>query len=363
MSHWATTIVLLVNRRIATLLVALGPLLGLGIAGSVATVPYVALGPGPTFNTIGTVDDNGQVKQVVAIEGAQTEPVSGNLNMTTVSVRDKLTIFQAFGLWLSSDHGIVPRAEVYPPDRSRQDVDKDNAADFAKSENSAEIAALRYLKYPITVVAVGVGEVGDKSPAKGILNEGDQLLSVDGVPVKTAKGVQEQVSAHKPGTELPIEVRRDGKQQNVKVKLGERPDDKSKGFLGITPEEQDKAEVPFKVHFNLTDIGGPSAGLMFSLAVVDKLSPGELSGGTFIAGTGTIDDQGKVGPIGGITYKMIAARQAGAITFLVPADNCSEAREHIPAGLRLVKVDTLPGAVSALESLSTGGPAPTCDAK
>ncbi len=339
------------NRRILTLLAALVPVLVLGIVGSAVTVPFVALGPGPTFNTLGVVEG----KQVVDVQGAAVNPTSGNLNMTTVSVRDGLNIFESFGLWADGNYGLVPRAEVYPPGVPRDQVDKSNQADFKNSEDNAELAALHYLKYPTTVV---LAVVADNGPAKGLLNKGDQVVSVAGKPVATSQDVVSAVQGAKPGTDVPIVVRRAGVEQTVQVKLGARPDDASKGYLGVTPDEQ--AQGPIKVDFNLADIGGPSAGLMFSLGLVDKLSTGKLNGGKFIAGTGTIDPDGKVGPIGGIQYKMIAARAAGAQTFLVPADNCNEARQRTPKGLRLIKVDSLTTAVGALNELNAGKPTPSC---
>ncbi|CAM2789592.1 PDZ domain-containing protein [Skermania piniformis] len=340
------------NRRIVTLLAALAPVTVLGVLGSVLAVPYVALGPGPTFNTLGDADG----KPVVDIRGAELDPTSGHLNMTTVSVRDGLSLFEAFGYWISGRSALVPRSEVYPPDKSREEIDQDNADEFTQSEDSAELAALRYLKYPLKVQ---IGAVADPGPSNGTLRSGDDLLSVDGTPVADPKAVQNAVSGRPPGTELPLVVRRDGADVPVTVRLGARPDDPAKGYLGITPTES--GDVPFTVDFNLADIGGPSAGLMFSLAVVDKLSPGELSGGGFVAGTGTIDNAGVVGPIGGIRFKMIAAREAGATTFLVPADNCSEARQQPPAGLRLIKVEKLDDAVGSLEALTHGGDTPTCN--
>src|SRR5690606_41431311 len=115
------------------------------------------------------------------------------------------------------------------------------------------------------------------------------------------------------------------------------------------------ARPPVEVSFNLADIGGPSAGLMFSLALIDKLSPGGLGGGDFVAGTGTIETDGTVGPIGGIQYKMIAAREAGGETFPVTAANCHEARQRVPDGLPLRKVETLDGAVRTPAADNEGG--------
>ncbi len=340
-----------VNRRIVTLLLALIPVIALGVLGTTLKVPYAALGPGPTFNTLGDIDG----KPVVDITGTDIDPTSGNLNMTTVSVRDGLNLFEAFGFWASGREGLVPRAEIYPPEKSREEIEKSNEADFKQSEDSAELAALHYLKFPVQLV---ISDVGENGPAKDALRPGDELISINGAAVDSVCGVQKAVSTAKPNSEATIQYRRDGVDNSAAVVLGERPDAADKGYLGITPEE--KPQVPFNVDFNLADVGGPSAGLMFSLAVIDKLSPGELSGGKFIAGTGTIDSCGEVGPIGGIPYKMVAAKEAGATTFLVPARNCDEARQHAPDGLRLVKVDTLESAVHSLEALNSGGDAPGC---
>ncbi len=334
-----------------TLLAALVPVLVLGVVGSAVTVPFVALGPGPTFNTLGEVEG----KQVVDVQGAPIDPTSGNLNMTTVSVRDGLNIFEAFGLWADGRYGLRPRAEVYPPGVPREQVDKSNQQDFKDSEDNAELAALHYLKYPTTVKLRTVTPDG---PAKDLLRVGDELVSVDGKPVTTSQDFISTVQGDKPDAVVSFVIRRDGAEQTVPVKLGARPEDSTKGYLGVSPEEVPRG--PIKVTFNLADIGGPSAGLMFSLALIDKLSSGNLNGGKFIAGTGTIDPDGKVGPIGGIQYKMMAARDAGAETFLVPADNCNEAKERTPSGLRLVRVDTLTSAVQSLEAITSGKDTPTC---
>jgi Lon-like protease len=345
-----------VNRRIATLIAALIPVVALGILGATVAVPYAALGPGPTFNTLGEVEVEGEgMKPVVDIQGTDVDPTTGNLNMTTVSVKDGLTIFDALGFWVSGRSGLVPRSEVYPPDKTREEIDETNRADFTGSEANAETAALRFLGYPTTVT---VEQVGADSPAKDALRPGDELIAINGVAVDTVEAVQEAVGTASPGTIVEVRYRRDGVENSVAITLGARPDNAEKGYLGIGTSEV--PDVPFTIDFNLADIGGPSAGLMFSLAVVDKLSPGELNGGDFVAGTGTIEANGEVGPIGGIPYKMAAAREAGATTFLVPEKNCDEAREHTPDGLRLVKVGALDDAVGSLNSLVSGADAPSC---
>mgnify|MGYP000895509421 FL=1 len=331
--------------------VALVPILVFGALLAAVTVPFVSLGPGPTFNTLGEYDG----KQVVDIKGTDVKPTSGNLNMTTVSQRDELTLGQALAMWVSGDEQLVPRDLVYPPDKSREDVDKDNDAEFKDSEDSAAYAALGYLKY---APAVTVAEVNDSGPAKDKLQAGDAIDAVDGKPTATLDEFTGLLKATKPGQQVVLDYRRkNAPAGTVTVTLGSHPD-RDYGYLGVSVLNAPWA--PFSIDFNLANIGGPSAGLMFSLAVVDKLTTGNLNDSKFVAGTGTIAPDGAVGPIGGITHKMSAARDAGATVFLVPAENCDEAVTEEQDGMRLVKVDTLGTAVDALHALSTGGDAPHC---
>ena len=333
------------------MLVALVPILGFGVLVSAVTVPYVSLGPGPTFNTLGEVDG----KEVVEIEGADVYPTSGYLNMTTVSQRSDLTLGQAMALWLSGREQLVPRDLVYPPDKTREEVDEANTTDFRDSERSAEYAALLYLDYPM---AVTVENVNDDGPSKDELQAGDAIDAVNGKPVGTLEEFQALLSDTKPGDKVVLDYRRkDGPPGVATITLGKHPE-RDQGYLGIGV--LDAPWAPFSVDFHLANIGGPSAGLLFSLAVVDKLTTGDLNDGRFVAGTGTITGDGEVGSIGGITHKMLAAKEAGASIFLVPADNCEEAKTAPQDGLELVKVDTLETAVAALKTLSAGGERPQC---
>ena len=340
-----------VNRRISTLLVALVPIVAFGVLLSLVTVPYVSLGPGPTFDTLGEVDG----KQVVDIEGTEVHKTSGHLNMTTVSQRDDLTLGQALTLWMSGREQLVPRDLVYPPDKSKDEIDQANNADFKNSEDSAEYAALSFLKYPS---AVTVANVSDPGPSVGKLQHGDAIDAVNGKPVANLEQFTALLKATKPGDKLVLDYRRKNSPAGVAtVTLGSNPD-RDYGYLGVGV--LDAPWAPFSIDFNLANIGGPSAGLMFSLAVVDKLTTGDLNDGKFVAGTGTIDSEGKVGSIGGITHKILAAHEAGATVFLVPADNCDEAKTAHEDGLQLVKVDNLVQAVDALHALSAGGEPPRC---
>jgi PDZ domain-containing protein len=323
----------------------------LGLIGGFVRVPYVAVGPGQTWDTLGT--DGGV--PIVSITGRQTYPTSGQLRMLTVSVTNEVTLFGALGLWMSGRYGLAPREDYEPPGETQQQVDQQNIQEFQDSQRNAEVTALRYLHYPINVVAQ---EVVTGSPADKHIAPGDKLLAVNGKPVASVEDVHAALANTTPGQVVDVRVRSAaGPDHDVQIKLGSSADRKV-GFLGITPAAH--ADVPFKVNISLAGVGGPSAGLMFALAVVDKLTPNGVNGDLAVAGTGEIDDLGNVSPIGGIPFKMIAAREAGATVFLAPAANCSEASTHIPAGLRLVKVTTLDSAVKALADLRAGRPVPGC---
>ena len=339
------------NRRILTLIVALVPIVVFGVLLAVVTVPYVSLGPGPAFDTLGEVDG----KQVVDIKGTQTHPTSGHLDMTTVSQRDGLSLAEALTLWLSGQEQLMPRDLVYPPGQSREEIDKANDADFKESEHSAEYAALGYLKYP---QAVTVAAVNDPGPSVGKLQAGDSVQAVNGTPVATVEQFTSYLKNTKPGQPVTVDFRRKNAPPGVaQITLGSNKDRKY-GFAGLSVMNAPWA--PFVVDFNLANVGGPSAGLMFSLAVVDKLTTGNLAGSKFVAGTGTIKPDGTIGRIGGIVHKMTAARDAGATVFLVPAENCYEATSDKLPGLQLVKVDNLGGAVNALHAVTSGGQPPSC---
>jgi len=263
-------------------------------------------------------------------------------------------MFRALGLWAAGDSRIVPREDIYPPDKTDQEVEQEIRKSFVTSEVNAEVAALGYLHRPIKVM---IGGVGDKSPAVGLLSPGDQLLAIDGRPIESVSAVYEALRETRPGQQVTIRVLRAGAPREVAVTLGSRPDG-PQGFLDVTPSGE--LLNPDEIMIGLTDVGGPSAGLIFALAVVDKLTPGELTGGRFVAGTGEISQAGDVGPIGGIPFKMMAARAAGATVFLVPAKNCEEAMSNAPEGLQLVKVGTLGEAVSGLDAVRDGRPPPAC---
>ncbi len=339
------------SRRAMTILTGGVLLLALCVAGVRLPVPYVALRPGPTFDTLGT-DQGG--KEIIAIDGRPERHTTGHLNLTTVTFRDRLDLLTAVRGWLDPRTSVVPREEIYPPGQSEQEVDKASTEQFAESQSSAEFVALGELGFPQQVV---VQSVPDKSPSTGKLAPKDVLVSVQGQPVRGYSDVSGVLTGLQPGVTVAVEYLRGGKPGTARIVTGKASDRKG-AALGIVLTLQRKA--PFTVHIELSDIGGPSAGLMFALGIVQKLGPEDLTAGRFIAGTGTIDFSGKVGPIGGIQLKMIAARERGATVFLVPQGNCDDALQRPPGGLQLVKVDTLHGAVDALRELKAGRPTANC---
>ncbi|MER6949825.1 PDZ domain-containing protein [Nonomuraea sp. NPDC000554] len=346
------------SRRALTLLVAGFLVLALGVVGAFLPVPYVVLSPGPTENTIGEVEK----KPVITINGRQTYPTSGELNLVTVAYQggptSRIDLLTALRGWLDPTVAVVPEETIFPPARSAKEVEEENTVEMTNSQDYATAAALTELKIPFSTV-VGVMSTEKGKPADGKLQKGDEINAVDGKPVTDVDVVSEAVKAHKPGDPVAFTITRGTQKQDVTVNTVAGTGNKT--IVGVVM--QAKYKFPFKVDINVGDVGGPSAGLMFSLGILDKLTPGPLTGGKDIAGTGTITPSGEVGAIGGIAQKMVGARKAGATIFLTPAENCAEALKAVPEGLRLVKAESLHSAVQALDALRTGkGAVPSCAA-
>lgn len=339
------------TRRTLTLLLS-GVLAVLLTAGaSAATVPYVAYAPGPTFDTLGESDGT----PVIEVEGREVFPTDGRLDLTTISLRSQLTLTEAVIGWLRRDRAVVPRELVFPPGDSDEVVRQRNAERLIASETAATTAALTQLGVPFTV-QVEVDAVQPGLPADGRLREGDVLTSVDGEPVTGSQDLRDRVSSREPGSTLTVGYLRDGEPAEVELTTAAPEAGEARSVIGVQLAEV--PEYPFDITITLTDVGGPSAGLMFALGILDKLGPESLTGGRYVAGTGEISTDGTVGPIGGIPQKIAAAEDKGAEVFLVPDANCAEAAASAPDGIRLVRVSTLQGALDALEALREDGPEP-----
>ncbi|WP_131745542.1 PDZ domain-containing protein [Frankia sp. Cppng1_Ct_nod] len=336
------------TRRTQTLLVASVLSLLLVVAGLWLPVPFVMLSPGPVTDTLGRSDG----KPLIEISGHATYPTSGKLELTTVEEVPKLTVLGAVRGWMDDGRAVVPRELIQPPGTSDEQVRQENVAAMIDSQDQATAAALDELHIAPTGTSVVIHQVNDLSPAVGKLRAGDVIVSVDGAAVSTQEQLRDAIARVHPGQPVAISYIRDnGGPTATSIATAPAPDDPGRPVIGITTTE--KHSYPFTVKISLADVGGPSAGLMFALGIFDLLTPGQLTNGQTIAGTGTIDGNGTVGPIGGIQQKLLGARRSGAAVFLVPAANCTDARESAPAGLKLVRVETLADAISSLNALSS----------
>jgi PDZ domain-containing protein len=343
------------SRRSLTLAIAgLATVVAIAVA-VLFPVPYVILTPGPTLNTLGK-DSSGQ--PLISITGHQTYPVNGHLNLVTISYQggpgSNLNVFQTLRAWLNPSEAVVPESELFPPGQTAQQTQQQDTEQMASSQELATAAALTqlHIKYQTTVEVLSTVA---GYPASKVLKAGDVIESVDGKPVTGESSLSSMINQHPAGTTLQLQVLRKGQTLTIPVAS------KSSGgnaVIGVQVQEQYK--FPFNVRITVGDIGGPSAGMMFSLGIIDVLTPMNLTGGKFIAGTGEITASGQVQPIGGIQQKMVGARDAGATVFLTPAGNCADTKGAVPSGLKVVKVSTLSQAVSDLEALKAGKPVPSC---
>jgi PDZ domain-containing protein len=342
------------SRRSLTLAVAgLATVVAIAVA-VLLPVPYVILGPGPTLNTLG--ESSG--RPLITIIGHPTYPTVGHLNMVTVDYQggpgSNMNIFQALRAWLDPSEAVVPESELFPAGQSAQQTQAQDTAEMAGSQQLATAAALSTLHIPFKT-QVGVVSTVPGYPASKVLKVGDVIEDVDGKPVTGQNSLSSMITAHPAGSALTLTVLRAGKTLTLPVTA---KDSGSTPVIGV--EVQEEYTFPFTVKFTVGDIGGPSAGMMFALGIIDKLTTLNLTGGKFIAGTGEITASGQVQPIGGIQQKMVGARAAGATIFLTPAGNCSDTTGAVPAGLRLVKVSTLAQAIAELEAIKAGRAVPSC---
>jgi Lon-like protease len=343
------------SHQLVTLIIAGACVLaGLAVA-AVSSVPYVALTPGPTLNTLGPAKG----RPLIQISGHRTYPTSGHLNLVTVSYAGgpgtTFNIFNALGAWLTPHDAVVPASEIFGQGQTQQQVQQQDTQQMIGSQQDATAAALCYLHIPFQTIDK-VQTIVKGMPADGVLRPGDVITAVNGTKVGCRHDLVTMIKDRTPGTPVTLTIKRDGATKTVRVV--------TKKFDGVpvvgvrlgTPAYV----FPFTVKINIPGVGGPSAGMMFALAIIDKLTPGKLTGGKFIAGTGEIDPSGAVAPIGGIQQKMAGARAAGATIFLTPAANCANTAGAVPAGLRLVKVSTLSQAVADLQAINAGRPVPSC---
>lgn len=338
--------------RRGNLLTALAVLLAIiAVAVNVIHVPYVILKPGPATNTLGKL--NG--KEIVSISGAKTYPTSGSLDFTTVTMSGGPAYPVTVMNWLTAkffdDHAeIDPESDWFPKGVTSQQVQQESTAQMTDAQQTATALALRKAGYPVPEdVTIGMIDTSGKYPAQKYFKIDDQLVSLNGSKITDLASVHAAMDKVKPGSTVVVVVVRGGKTMTLQVPTA---DVQGRAVFGIqlNPIYHPKQQVTVSVG----DVGGPSAGLMFALTIYDKLTPGALTGGKRIAGTGTIDEAGDVGPIGGIRQKMVGATGVGAKFFLAPAGDCSEVVGHIPDGLTVIKVDSFDQARADVEKIAAG---------
>lgn len=262
--------------------------------------------------------------------------------------------------WLSGSRQVVPVESVFPQDATQEQLDEQTQAQMVSSQENATVAALEELGYTVPVTLT-VHDTVEGTGAVGVLEPDDVLLSYDGTELGSYGQLIDLLDATEPGSTVTLGVRRDGEDVDVDVVTGAREgEDGSQLGVYIDPT----FDPPVDVTIQIDRIGGSSAGTMFALGIIDKLTPEDEAGGQVIAGTGTMDLNGDVGPIGGIRQKLAGAVRDGATWFLAPADNCAEVVGHVPDGLRVVEISTLHEAREAVEAIGAGtaDDLPTCTA-
>lgn len=339
-----------IGRAIPSVLLLTGLLCGFFLT----PVPYVRSAPGGTYNALGDVDG----RELIKIQNSAAYPTyktNGALRILTVSelggpIGSVMLGDAMRSIW---DPSIVlqPTAFVYPEKVDREEVSNQGELDFRSAASDAIAAALTELKIPVST-QLSVMEVNAKSPADGKIKVGDLLLAFGGNKLGDIKALRSALAKSKPGDTVTVEVQRNGKSRTYDLTLAKSKE--GKPLIGVYLLTQFVGPMDIKVE--LDNVGGPSAGLAFALAIYDKLTPGELLRGRTVAVTGTIDSAGAVGAIGGLHQKMTAAARAGAKLLIIPTDNCNDISADVPAGLRIVPVADLRGAIAVLTQPAAAWP-------
>jgi PDZ domain-containing protein len=326
---------------------------------AVVPAPYVVSSPGPTRDTLGEQDGT----PLISISGAPTYPSTGQLRLTTVSATGgpgyPSTVLGVVRGWFDGASAVRPVEELYPPNASKDAVDKANQVQMTSSQENATVAALEELGYEVPATLTVAGTTAG-SGADGVLLVDDVIVAMDGTPLTSFSQLTDTLKTTAAGATVHLGVERAGARIDVDVLTTERKGGGAQLGVLINPTFSPPIDVKIKIE----DIGGSSAGTMFALGIIDKLTPEDEANGQIVAGTGTMDISGEVGPIGGIQQKLVGARRDGATWFLAPAADCADVVGHVPAGLRVVRIATLHEAREAVIAIGAGtaDSLPTCTA-
>lgn len=342
------------GRRVGWLLLALTLFGVFGLA--VLPTPYVIERPGPVFDTLGSVTVGDEEVPLIEIPSEPTFETEGSLSLLTVNVygnRDQPpSWFDVIRAWLDPSQSVVPIDSVFPAGVSTEDRREQSRIDMENSQQEAVAAALRALGEPYES-QLRVVETLPESPAEGILRGDDIILSVDGEPVRDVTALRAAIAANGTADPVSIGIVRSGAERTLEVTPVLSEGEERVPVIGVLIAGE--YVFPFDVNIELENVGGPSAGMMFALGIIDKLTPGSLAGGAEVAGTGTIGADGTVGPIGGIVQKMHGAVGFGADWFLAPVGNCDEVVGNVPGDLEVFAVATLDEAIGVLQTIADEG--------
>ena len=323
--------------------------------------PYVIDNPGPTYDTLGSVSVGEEQMELILISGEDTYDSSGSLLLTTVtrsgnpeSLPGWLDVLQG---WFDPTRTVIPVDVAYPPGISVEQNREAAAIEMENSQQEAVAAALDYLGIAYTSRMV-VSQALEGGPSEGVLLPGDVILEANGMSVETVSRLRDMIADSGVIDPMTITLLRDGATLDVQVLPRMSEGEQRVPMIGILLSGT--YDFPLDVDIALENVGGPSAGLMFALGIIEKLTAEDITEGLVIAGTGTIDAQGVVGPVGGIRHKMHGALEDGASWFLAPAANCPDLVGHVPDGLQVIPVENLEDAIIALEGIRSGSELPQC---
>lgn len=324
---------------------------------AISPTPYIVERPGPVFDTLGVTTVEGDEVPVIEVDGRPSYDTEGRLDLLTVyldgSRERPLDWFSIIRAWFDPTRAILPVDSVFPAGQTDEEADEESALDMRLSQESAIAAALSQLGIPYETEIV-VADVTPDAPADGVLKAGDVIVEIGGERITDDATLRAAIREGGVGTPLAFLIRRDGTEREVVIEPVARSAEDPTPVVGVLPTVD--FSFPFEVTINLQSVGGPSAGMIFALGIYDTLTPGALTGGEHIAGTGTVDGEGAIGAIGGIRQKMIGAAEAGADWFLAPASNCTEVVGNVPHGLEVFAVATLSDAVEVVAAIGAGEP-------
>jgi PDZ domain-containing protein len=331
------------RRRFSSWWVA-GPLLVVALAALLVAaflpISYYSVSPGSVRSA----------GEAIAIDGEQFPPEEGGMSYATVSIQQVTPLGLVAG-WLDPTTDVRPQDEVLIGG-DREHNRQVNAQLMDDSKSSAEAAAFVALGCDVlSGTGAAIQAVAEDLPVADHLSAGDTVVAVDGQPIEVGPELGEAVDASQPGDVLTLTVEDgEGTSREEQVEVSSQPDDPEEPLLGVSLSTRDlDVSLPLDVEIDSGQVGGPSAGLAFTLALLDELTPGSLTGGESVTATGTMDVVGRVGPVGGVTQKTAAVRRAGDTLFLVPPDEFEEAEAAAGDDLEVVAVSTLDEALAALE--------------